>query len=71
MLAGSSSCGVKVSRRERQRHEIRSALAGRHYARALVLSREHLAEFPSDRDVAAALDEALRHQAGDALSGDG
>jgi hypothetical protein len=37
-----------VTRRERQREQIRAAIARDHFARALVLAREHLAEFPDD-----------------------
>ena len=51
-----------MSRRERQCDEIRSALTRGQYARVLVLSREHLAEFPDDDDVQAAAAEARRHQ---------
>ena len=40
-----------MSRRERQKHQVASALAQRHFARVLVLAREHLAEFPEDDDV--------------------
>ena len=40
-----------MSRRERQQHQVASALAQRHFARVLVLAREHLAEFPDDDDV--------------------
>ena len=40
-----------MSRRERQQQQVASALAQRHYARVLVLAREHLAEFPDDDDV--------------------
>ena len=40
-----------MSRRERQRHQVVSALAQRHFARVLVLAHEHLAEFPDDDDV--------------------
>jgi hypothetical protein len=47
-----------VSRRERQQQQISSALARGHYARVLVLSREHLVEFPDDEDVQAAAAEA-------------
>jgi len=43
--------GGNVSRRERQQQQVASALAQRHYARVLVLAREHLAEFPDDDDV--------------------
>jgi hypothetical protein len=47
-----------VSRNERQRQQIQAAIEQRHYARALVLAREHLAEFPDDTIVRAALAEA-------------
>ena len=40
-----------MSRCERQRYQVVSALAQRHFARVLVLAREHLAEFPEDDDV--------------------
>ena len=40
-----------MSRRERQQQQVASALAQRHFARVLVLAREHLAEFPDDDDV--------------------
>ena len=43
-----------MGRRERQSEEIMSALERRQYARVLVLSREHLAEFPDDEEVRAA-----------------
>jgi len=43
-----------VSRRERQQQEIALALDRGHYARVLVLAREHLAEFPDDGAVRAA-----------------
>jgi hypothetical protein len=49
-----------MSRRERQQQQIASALARGHYARVLVLAREHLAEFPDDDDVIAAAAEARR-----------
>ena len=54
-----------MSRRERQCDEIKSALTRGQYARVLVLSREHLAEFPDDNDVRAAAAEARqRHRQG-------
>jgi hypothetical protein len=40
-----------VNRRERQREQIAAALARGHFARVLVLAREHLAEYPDDEDV--------------------
>jgi len=49
-----------VGRRERQQQQIEAALARGHYARVLVLAREHLHEFPDDDDVRAAAD-AARH----------
>lgn len=54
-----------MSRRERQREEIRSALLRRQYHRVLVLSREHLAEFPDEVDVRVAAAQAQQHQARD------
>ena len=57
-----------MSRRDRQHDEIMSALSRRLYARALVLSREHLAEFPDDVEVAWAADQARRHCARNRLS---
>jgi hypothetical protein len=59
-----------VSRRERQREQIFSALRSGQYARVLVLSREHLAEFPGDVDVGAAADRAERYRPGRAPSGE-
>ena len=53
-----------MSRQERQRDEIAAALDSGEYARALVLAREHLAEFPSDEDVKAIAGEARRLWAG-------
>ena len=44
-----------MSRRERQQQQIADALARGHYARVIVLSREHLDEFPDDDDVRQAL----------------
>ena len=40
-----------MSRRERQQQHIVAALERGHYARVLVLAREHLAEFPGDEEV--------------------
>jgi len=37
-----------MSRRERQQEQILRALARGHLARALVLAREHLREYPED-----------------------
>jgi hypothetical protein len=59
-----------VSRRDRQREEIMSSLRCQQYTRVLVLSREHLAEFPDDVDVLAAADEAERFRRGPAASGE-
>ena len=47
-----------MSRRERQQEQIRAAINRQHYARVLVLAREHLAEFPDDDVVRAAFAEA-------------
>jgi len=58
-----------VSRRDRQHEEIMSALHDRHFARVLVLSREHLVEFPDDVEVGAASEQARRSQCHDTLSG--
>jgi hypothetical protein len=52
-----------VTRRERQQAEIVTAARDGEFARVLVLSREHLAEFPDDRDVADAAERAARHLA--------
>ena len=57
-----------MSRRERQREEIMSALARQHYGRVLVLSREHLAEFPDDAAVRLAADQAERYFGGNGSS---
>ena len=46
--------GGKMSRRERQQQQVAAALARGHYARVLVLAREHLAEYPDDDAVRAA-----------------
>ena len=40
-----------MSRRERQREQIAAALGRGHYARVLVLAREHLVEYPDDETV--------------------
>ena len=50
-----------MSRRERQQQQIATALDRRHYARVLVLAREHLAEYPDDGAVSAAA--AIAHEA--------
>jgi hypothetical protein len=55
---GAPSEEVGVSRQDRQREEVISALIRRHYRRVLVLSREHLAEFPDDADVRIAAEHA-------------
>jgi hypothetical protein len=47
-----------VSRRERQRAEIMAAVRDGELARVLVLCREHLAEFPDDREVEDAAERA-------------
>ena len=47
-----------MDRRERQQQQVASALARGHFARVLVLAREHLAEFPGDQDVSLAAEVA-------------
>jgi hypothetical protein len=47
-----------VSRQERQRQQIARALERRHFARVLVLCREHLVEFPDDLEVRAVAEQA-------------
>ena len=47
-----------MSRRERQQQHIVSALERGHYARVLVLAREHLAEYPEDDAVREAAESA-------------
>jgi hypothetical protein len=47
-----------MTRRERQQQHIASALEREHFARVLVLAREHLAEFPDDDDVRQAAEVA-------------
>ena len=59
-----------MSRRERQRDQIMSALRRHRYALVLVLSREHLAEFPDDVGVRAAADHAERYGQSRATSGE-
>jgi hypothetical protein len=49
-----------MSRRERQQAQISSALALGHIARALVLAREHLSEFPDDVVVRDTAEKATR-----------
>jgi hypothetical protein len=51
-----------MRRRERQRDEIAAALESGDISRALVLAREHLAEFPSDEDVEEIAAEARRRR---------
>jgi hypothetical protein len=53
-----------VSRRDRQRQQIASALGEGQFARVLVLCREHLAEFPDEAEVRAAAEEAERRLRG-------
>jgi hypothetical protein len=47
-----------MSRRERQQQHIAAALERGHYARVLVLAREHLAEYPEDDGVREAAETA-------------
>jgi len=47
-----------VSRRERQQQHITAALERGHFARVLVLAREHLAEYPDDDGVREAAEAA-------------
>jgi len=47
-----------MTRRERQQKQVASALERGHYARVLVLAREHLAEYPDDDDVRGAAEIA-------------
>jgi len=47
-----------MERRARQQRQVASALARGHFARVLVLAREHLAEFPDDEDVIRAAEAA-------------
>jgi hypothetical protein len=47
-----------MTRRERQQKQVGSALERGHYARVIVLAREHLAEYPDDDDVRAAAELA-------------
>jgi len=61
---GSRPTGAEMSRRERQQQEIALALDRGHYARVVVLAREHLAEYPEDgvvRAAAAIAREAREH----------
>ena len=52
-----------MTRRERQQAEIVAAARDGEFARVLVLSREHLAEFPDDLEVADAAARAACHLA--------
>jgi hypothetical protein len=47
-----------MTRRERQQQQVGLALERGHYARVLVLAREHLAEYPDDEDVRKAAEVA-------------
>lgn len=49
-----------MARRERQQQQVIRALERGHYARVLVLAREHLVEFPDDDHVRAAAAAARR-----------
>jgi hypothetical protein len=49
-----------VTRRERQQQQIATALARGEVSRALVLTREHLAEFPEDLEIQAAVEQTAR-----------
>jgi hypothetical protein len=49
---------MPMERRERQQQQVASALARGHFARVLVLAREHLAEFPDDEGVRRAAETA-------------
>ena len=49
-------------RRERQRDQILLALDRQQYARVVVLSSQHLSEFPDDVVVRAAADDAEAHR---------
>jgi hypothetical protein len=53
-----------MSRRERQQEQVVRALERGHAARALVLAREHLREFPDDVVVRDAAAEAERLMGG-------
>lgn len=52
-----------MTRRERQQAEILAAARDGEFARVLVLSREHLAEFPDDPEVANAAERAASNLA--------
>ena len=60
MIEPSPPRGEGVGRRERQQREIATELARHNYARVVVLTREHLAEFPEDDGVRAAAGIARR-----------
>lgn len=49
-----------VTRRERQQQQIAIEISRGHFARVLVIAREHLAEFPDDIDVQLAVALAAR-----------
>ena len=52
--------GAPVTRRERQQQQIAIDLSRGRFARVLVMSCEHLAEFPDDVDVQLAAELAAR-----------
>lgn len=52
--------GTPVTRRQRQQQQIAIDLSEGRFARVLVMSREHLAEFPDDVDVQLAAEIAAR-----------
>jgi hypothetical protein len=56
--------GAPVSRRERQQQQIAIELSQGQFARVLVMSRDHLAEFPDDVDVRLAAELAARASGG-------
>jgi hypothetical protein len=58
--------GAQVTRRERQQQQIAIDLSRGRFARVLVMSREHLAEFPDDVDVQLAAELAARETGGEA-----
>jgi hypothetical protein len=58
MLELDADQGVHMGRRERQRDQILLALNRQQFARVVVLSSQHLTEFPDDVVVRAAADEA-------------
>ena len=55
-----------MSRRERQQQQIAIELSKGRFSRVLVLSQEHLAEFPGDVDVMLAAEVAARASGRDA-----